>query len=139
MEGFHMITDLVKPEDWLTKLDLEGAYFLKYIDPSLQSVSIERGNIPVLLTAVWSILCLLHFHKVDKTSRKFSEGEGNQTDHISGQPAVPVQLSEYPTQPNGYVRDLFQILSLIINNNKSQMESVQEIMLLGIAVSTSTM
>ena len=71
------------------------------IDPSLQSVSMARGTIPVLLPVVWSILCLLHLHKVYEISSEISEGEGNQTDHISGRPGVPVQFSEYPTQPNG--------------------------------------
>ena len=101
MEGFHKVKDLVKPGDWLTKLDLKDAYFLMSIDPSLQSVSTARYNIPVLLPAVWSILCLLYLHKVDETSSEFSEGERNQTNHISGRPAVLVQLSEYHTQPNG--------------------------------------
>ena len=85
MEGFHMVKDLVQPGDWLTKVDLKDAYFLMYIhSSSLQSVYMARGNIPVLLPAIWSILCLLQLHKVDKTSSEFSDGEGNQTDHISG-------------------------------------------------------
>ena len=37
-----------------------------------------------------------------------------------------------------FIRDLVQMLGLIINN-KSQMEPVQEIMLLGLVVSTSAM
>ena len=36
MEGFHMVKDLVKPGDWLAKLDLKDAYFLVPVDPSHQ-------------------------------------------------------------------------------------------------------
>ena len=36
MEGFHMIKDLVKPGDWLAKLDLKDAYFQVPIHPSHQ-------------------------------------------------------------------------------------------------------
>ena len=36
MEGFHMTKDLVKPEDWLAKIDLKDAYFLVPIHPSHQ-------------------------------------------------------------------------------------------------------
>ena len=28
VQGFHMIKDLVRPVDWLAKLDLKDAYFL---------------------------------------------------------------------------------------------------------------
>ena len=51
-------------------------------------------------------MCPSHLHEVDETSSGFSEGEGNQTNHVSGRPAVPVQLSEYPTQPNGVCQGL---------------------------------
>ena len=36
MEGFHMVKDLVKPGDWLAKLDLKDAYFLVPVDPNHQ-------------------------------------------------------------------------------------------------------
>jgi len=36
MEGFYMVKDLVKPGDWLTKLDLKDVYFLIPVDPSHQ-------------------------------------------------------------------------------------------------------
>ena len=34
MEGFHMVKDLVKPHDWLAKIDLKDAYFLVPMDPN---------------------------------------------------------------------------------------------------------
>jgi len=36
MVDFHMVKDLVKSWDWLTKLDVKDAYFLVPVDPSHQ-------------------------------------------------------------------------------------------------------
>ena len=36
MEGFHMVKDLIKPGDWLAKIDLKNAYFLVPVHPSHQ-------------------------------------------------------------------------------------------------------
>ena len=110
MEGFHMVKDLAKPG--LTKLDqarpkgclLSGAH--RPQSPKISPVSMVRGNIPVLLPPIWPILCPSHLHEVDETSSGFSEGERNQTNHISGRPVVPGQLLEYPTQPNGVCQGL---------------------------------
>ena len=44
MEGFHMVKDLAKPGDWLTKLDLKDAYVLVPIDPSHQNISSFYGK-----------------------------------------------------------------------------------------------
>ena len=74
--------------------------------PKISPVSMARSNIPVLLSPIWPILCPSHLHEVDETSSGFSEGEGNQTNHISGRPAVPGQLLEYPTQLNGVCQGL---------------------------------
>ena len=47
-----------------------------------------------------------HFHKVDETGGGLSERERNQTDHISGRPIGPVQLSRYPDQTSGIYQGL---------------------------------
>ena len=36
MEGFHMVKDLVKPGDWLAKIDPKDAYFLVPVHPNHQ-------------------------------------------------------------------------------------------------------
>jgi len=36
MEGFHMIKDLTKPGNWLSKIDLKDTYFLVSVHPSHQ-------------------------------------------------------------------------------------------------------
>ena len=33
MEGFHMVKELVRPQDWVMKVDLKDAYFLVPIHP----------------------------------------------------------------------------------------------------------
>ena len=77
----------------------------------------------------------LHFHKVDEASGGLSERERerNQTDHISGRSIGPLQLLRYLIKQ---VKDLFQMLGLIINNKKSQLEPSQELVFLGLAIST---
>ena len=47
-----------------------------------------------------------HFHKVDEAGGGLSERERNQTDHISGRPIGPVQLSRYPDQTSGIYQGL---------------------------------
>ena len=44
MEGFHMVKDLTKPGDWLTKPDLKDAYFLVPIDPVTKNISSFYGK-----------------------------------------------------------------------------------------------
>ena len=81
----------------------------------------------------------LHLHEVNETSSGFSEGEGNQTNHISGRLAVPGQLSEYPTQPNGVCQALISNIGSDHQRQETQMEPVQEIVFLGLTVSTVAM
>ena len=86
MEGFHMVKDLVKPGDWLAKLDLKDVYFLVPIDPNhqkfLQFHAVAGQSIPVSLSAIRPILCPSYLYEVDETSDGISEEEGNQADHI---------------------------------------------------------
>ena len=88
MEDFHMMKDLVKPADWLTKLDLKDAYFLvrtsKPYLPDVSPVSVAGSNIPVPLPSVWPIMCIPYIDKTNKASSSFSEGEKNQIDCIPG-------------------------------------------------------
>ena len=47
-----------------------------------------------------------------------------------------MQLLGHPDQPTG---DLFQMLGLLINSKKCQLEPSQEIVFLGLVISTITM
>ena len=87
MEGFHMVKDLVKPGDWMTKTRFERCLFSgtgRPQSPEVPSISMEWQSVPVSLPTVWPMLRPSHLHKVNETSGSFSEREGNPTDYISG-------------------------------------------------------
>ena len=50
--------------------------------PEVSSVPVAGQSISVSLSVIRPILCPSYLYKVDETSGGFSEGEGNQTDHI---------------------------------------------------------
>ena len=99
MKGFHMVKDLIKPGDWLAKIDLKDAYFLVPVHPSHQKFLQFQQTVRVSVSAFRPILCPSHLHKTDETGGSPSEGEGNQTHCILGRHIDPVQLSGHPDQP----------------------------------------
>ena len=78
--------------------------------PEVSSVPVAGQSIPVSLSAIRPILCPSYVYKVDETSGGFSEGEGNQTDHISGRLTNTLQLPGHVAQPTrtdqGFVSDI---------------------------------
>ena len=92
MENFHMIKDLVRPQEWLVKVDLKDAYFLAPRSPQIPPVPVARSDIPVLLPAIRPVLCSESVHKADETSGGFPEGERNETNHLFGRHTGDQQL-----------------------------------------------
>ena len=60
--------------------------------PQIPPVSVARSDIPVLLPAIWSVLCSESVHKADETSGGIPEGERNETDNLSRRHAGDQQL-----------------------------------------------
>ena len=60
--------------------------------PQIPPVLVARSDIPVLLPAIWSVLCSESVHKADETSGGIPEGERNETDNLSGRHAGDQQL-----------------------------------------------
>ena len=89
MKGFHMVKNLVKPYDWLAKIDLKDAYSSTHGPKSLQipPVSVATYKIPVLVSPIRPFLCSSNLYKADETSGGFPQGEGNPVDNISGRSA----------------------------------------------------
>ena len=53
MEGIHMLKDLLKPGDWMTKVDLKDTYFMITSSNKPQEVAavqVARRNLPVQLS-----------------------------------------------------------------------------------------
>ena len=87
-----MIKDLVRPQEWLVKVDLKDAYFLAPRSPQIPPVPVARSDIPVLLPAIRPVLCSESVHKADETSGGFPEGERNETNHLFGRHTGDQQL-----------------------------------------------
>ena len=53
MEGIHMLKDLLKPGDWMTKVDLKDTYFMitgSNKPQEVAAVQVARRNLPVQLS-----------------------------------------------------------------------------------------
>jgi len=139
MEGFHMVKDLVRPGDWLAKLDLKDAYFLVPIHPSHQKY----------LQFYWQ-KTLYQFHCLP-----FGLSCAPRTFTKLMKPVVAVLrergirylddllvlcgcLDTLQTQVT-FIKDLFQALGLLINEKKSQLSPTQAIVFLGLELSTVQM
>ena len=142
MEGFHMVKDLAKPGDWLTKLDLKDVYFLVPIDPSYQKHPqfLWQGVTHQFCCLPFGLSCApCTFTKLMKPIVAFLRERGIRL--IVYLDSLLFLGNYWKTLLNQmvFVRDLFQTLDLIINDKKSKMETVQEIVFLGLAVSTLAM
>ena len=60
--------------------------------PQVPPVSVGGPDIPVLLPAVWPVMCSKSFYKVDEASGGLSEGKRNKTDNLSGRYAGNMQF-----------------------------------------------
>ena len=52
--------------------------------PQVPPVSMGGPDIPVLLSAVWPVMCTKSVYKVDEASGGLSEGKRNETNNLSG-------------------------------------------------------
>ena len=78
--------------------------------PEVSSVSMAGQSIPISLSAIRTVLCPSYLYEVNETSGGIPEGEGNQTDHISGRLTNTLQLPRHVDQPartdQGFVSDV---------------------------------
>ena len=142
MEGFHMVKDLAKPGDWLTKLDLKDAYFLVPIDPSHQKYLqfLWQGVTYQFCCLLFGLSCApCTFAKLIKPVVAFLRERGIRLIIYLDDLLFLGSCRNTLLNQMEFVRDLFQTLGLIINDKKSQMEPVQEIVFLGLTVSTLAM
>ena len=139
-EGFNKTRGLVsqnRPEECL----LLGTGSPQ--SPEIPSVSMAGQTVPVLVSAFRPILCPSYLHKTDETGGSPSEGEGNQTHCIPGRHIDPVQLSGHPNQPveicQGPVSGAGPSHQREEISATGGVDPSQEIVFLGLAISTTTM
>jgi len=55
MEGLHTVKGLLRQHDWMAKVDLKDAFFMR--PPTLQPASLQVGGkgIPIQLASLWSL------------------------------------------------------------------------------------
>jgi len=142
MEGFHMVKDLVKPGDWLAKIDLKDAYFLVPIDPSHRKYLQFQWQ-----DSLYQFQCLPFglscaprtFTKLMKPVVAFLRERGIRLIIYLDDILLLCSCQDTLINQLEFIRDLFQVLGLLINSKKSQLEPSQEIVFLGLAISTITM
>ena len=142
MEGFHMVKDLIKPGDWLAKIDLKDAYFLVPVHPShqkflqfqWQDMLYEFQCLPFGLSCAPRT-----FTKLMKPVVALLRERGIRLIVYLDDILILCSCRDTLINQLRFVRDLFQVLGLLINEKKSQLDPSQEIVLLGLAISTTTM
>ena len=142
MEGFHMVKDLIKPGDWLAKIDLKDAYFLVPVHPShqkflqfqWQDILYEFQCLPFGLSCAPRT-----FTKLMKPVVALLRERGIRLIVYLDDILIMCSCQDTLVNQLRFVRDLFQVLGLLINEKKSQLDPSQEIVFLGLAISTTTM
>ena len=87
----------------------------------------EWQSVPVSLPTVWPSLCPSHLHKINETSGCFPERGGIRPIIYLDDLLILCSCRDTLINQLELVRDLFQMLGLLINNKKSQLEPSQEI------------
>ena len=142
MEGFHMVEDLVKPGDWLAKLDLKDAYFLVPVDPNHQKfLQFQwQGNLYQFHCLPFGLSCAPRtFTKLMKPVVAFLRERGIRLIIYLDDLLILCNCRDTLLSQLELIKDLFQTLGLLINNKKSQLEPSQEIVFLGLTISTIAM
>jgi len=142
MEGFHMVKDMAKPGDWLAKIDLKDAYFLVPIDPDHQRyLQFQwRDSLYQFQCLPFGLSCAPRtFTKLMKPVVAFLRERGIRLIIYLDDMIILCNCRETLTNQLEFIRDLFQELGLLINNKKSQLVPSQEIVFLGLEISTVTM
>ena len=133
MEGFHMVRDLVRQGDWLAKIDLKDAYFLILVHPFYQKFLqfTWKESLYQFQCLPFGLSCAPRvFTKVMKPVVAFLKEREIKLIYLDDLLIISSCPEILSAQIN-LIRDLFQILGLIINETKSQMTPTQEIVFLG--------
>ena len=102
MKEFHIVKDLVKPGDWLAKLDMKDTYFLVSVDPSHQKfLQFQwQGNLYQFHCLPFDLFIYLDDLLI----------------LCSCWNTLLIQLQ--------LIKNLFQMLGFLINRKKSQLEAI---------------
>ena len=122
MEGFHMVKDLIRPQDWLAKIDLKDAYLLvpihldhrKYLQFRWQSLTYQFNCLPFGLSCAPRV-----FTKLMKPVVAFVREKGMRLIIYLDNILVMCESQEELTKQVNLIQDLFAVLGLTINIKKS--------------------
>ena len=142
MEGFHMVRDLVRQGDWLTTIDLKDVYFLILVYPCHQKFLLFtwKERLYQFQCLPFGLSCAPRvFTKVIKPVVAFLRERGIKLIIYLDDLLIISSCPEILSVQINLIRDLFQILGLIINETKSQMTPTQEVVFLGFHLFISKM
>ena len=137
-----MVKELVRPQDWVMKVDLKDAYFLvpihpdhhKYLQFQWEAQIYQFCCLPFGLSCAPRV-----FTKLMKPVVAFLRERGMRLIIYLDDMLVICNSQEELRENVLLMKDLFGVLGLTINEKKSQLEPSQEIAFLGYQLSTVTM
>ena len=141
MENFHLIKELVRPQEWLVKVDLKDAYFLVPVHPDHHRfLQFQRlGQTYQFCCLPFGLSCASRvFTKLMKPVVSFLRERGMRLIIYLDDILVISSSQEEAREYVLLIRDLFSSLGLIINEKKSQLVPSQEVVFLGYLISTVT-
>ena len=142
MENFHMIKELVRPQEWLVKVDLKDAYFLVPVHPDHHRFLQFQwlGQTYQFCCLPFGLSCAPRvFTKLMKPVVAFLRERGMRLIIYLDDILVISSSQEEAREYVLLIRDLFSSLGLINNEKKSQLVPSQEVVFLGYLISTVTM
>ena len=125
-----MVKELIRPQDWLAKVNLKDAYLLVPIHPNhrkyllflWQSQKYQFNCLPFRLSCAPRV-----FTKLMKPVVAFLKEKGMRLIIYLDDILVMCECQEELTRQVNLIQDLFSVLGLTINSKKSQLSPVQEL------------
>ena len=87
VEGIHLLKDIQRPGDWMTKVDLKDDYFSIPVTATTgnSEISLARQDVPVQLPTVWTVVGPVDLYQGHKASSDYSQNTGHGNNHLHRQ------------------------------------------------------
>lgn len=147
MEGIHMLKDILKHGDWMTKVDLKDSYFMIPMAPNQrrllrfkwQGTAYQFNCLPVQLPTIWTVVSTMGLYQDHQTNSEHPQNYGSEDDYIHRR--CPDHGRDETSCKRTHCWHDFSLenLGFIINHPKSLLNPTQEIDFLGFTINSRIM